>query len=261
MASERDDAEFEDTAGEGLPWLEPAELEYEEEGGFLTRRTLIVGALAVMLVVALLWAIAEYWGGEGITIPEGDNVPLVKAPAGPYKVEPDDRGGMDLPEGELATHAVAEGEQLAGEVAVDALPEDPVPVVPPVGTGEAESAPVSTLPDAQRAEREVPLDETIEPEPREARPDSAASASAETAPTGDAAVQLGAFSSRGRADEVWSTLSERYSYLGDLAKSVESVEVGGKTLYRLRASGLQGRAAAADMCARLKAAGEQCVVP
>jgi hypothetical protein len=44
-------------------------------------------------------------------------------------------------------------------------------------------------------------------------------------------------------------------YLAPLTHSVVPVQSGGKTLYRLRASG----PGAADICGRLKVAGESCV--
>ncbi|MGB7404176.1 MAG: SPOR domain-containing protein, partial [Pacificimonas sp.] len=80
-------------------------------------------------------------------------------------------------------------------------------------------------------------------------------------PTGAAAVQLGAFSTPAQANSAWDKMSGRYPYIAALTKSVEAVAVGGRTLYRLRATGLPDRAAAVDVCNRLKLAGESCVVP
>ena len=71
-----------------------------------------------------------------------------------------------------------------------------------------------------------------------------------------ATIQLGAFSSQAGANQAWSGLSGRFSYLAPLSHSVVPVASGGRTLYRLRASGPD----AAGICRRLQVAGEACSV-
>ena len=88
------------------------------------------------------------------------------------------------------------------------------------------------------------------PEARPA-PKAAAPAPAASGPT----IQLGAFSSQGSANSAWRALSGRFKYLAPLSHSVIPVAVNGRTLYRLRASGPN----AADVCAKLRVAGETCV--
>src|SRR3546814_18718385 len=70
-----------------------------------------------------------------------------------------------------------------------------------------------------------------------------------------ATIQLGDFSSQAGANSAWKALSGRFSYLAPLSHSVTPVESGGKTLYRLRASGPD----ASSICGRLRVAGEACV--
>jgi cell division septation protein DedD len=67
-------------------------------------------------------------------------------------------------------------------------------------------------------------------------------------------IQLGAFSSQAGANSAWKTLSGRFSYLAPLTHSVSTTSVNGRTFYRLRASG----PGAANVCGRLRAAGEIC---
>lgn len=71
-----------------------------------------------------------------------------------------------------------------------------------------------------------------------------------------ATIQLGAFSSQAGANQAWSGLSGRFRYLAPLSHSVVPVASGGRTLYRLRASGPD----AAGICRRLQVAGEACSV-
>ncbi|WP_374649996.1 SPOR domain-containing protein, partial [Rhizorhabdus sp.] len=75
-------------------------------------------------------------------------------------------------------------------------------------------------------------------------------------PANGSTVQLGAFSSQAKANAAWKTLSGRFSFLSGLTQSVVPVQSGDKTLYRLRASGGNG----ADICKRLKVAGESCSI-
>ncbi|MEO0499770.1 MAG: SPOR domain-containing protein [Pseudomonadota bacterium] len=266
----RDDAEFEAAAGEDLPWLEPAELSYAETGGggFLTRRTIIIAGVTIAVLVAILWWVADAMGGGEIEIPETGELPLVTAPEGPYRVAPKDPGGMELPKDELGMHAVAEGQALPGDVATDALPEVPVPVVPPVGTGAADGPPRDLIDEAREAREESEAQDAaaVSAPPAaivETPPPSPAGLPEPVppVPSGPAFIQLGAFSTPAKANAAWDTLSGRYPYVAALPKSVEAVAINDTTLYRLRATGLDDRAAANDLCARLKLAGETCTVP
>jgi hypothetical protein len=72
---------------------------------------------------------------------------------------------------------------------------------------------------------------------------------------GAGSIQLGAFSSEAAANAAWTGLAKRFAYLEPLTHSVVEVKSGDKTIYRLRASG----AGAANICGRLKIAGEDCV--
>lgn len=76
---------------------------------------------------------------------------------------------------------------------------------------------------------------------------------------GSVALQLGAFSTRDKAEAAW-TKAGGDGALSGLAKRIEPVERDGKTLYRLRAGGVASRDAARALCARLAAAGHACIV-
>jgi hypothetical protein len=72
-------------------------------------------------------------------------------------------------------------------------------------------------------------------------------------------VQLGAYPSEAAANAAWSGFSKRFSYLAPLGQSVQSVATGGRTLYRLRVNAGSANQAA-DICGRLRVAGESCFV-
>jgi hypothetical protein len=72
-------------------------------------------------------------------------------------------------------------------------------------------------------------------------------------------IQLGAFDSQAVALSAWTGLSRRFAYLDGLNRFVVPAKVGGRTFYRLRATAVSAEAAR-DACARLKVAGEACLV-
>lgn len=96
-------------------------------------------------------------------------------------------------------------------------------------------------------------------------PQPASKASASTsasAPPGGIVIQVGALRDEGEAHREWSRLIKKYpSLLGSLSPAITEVEVGGRTLYRLRATGVADLEAARDICAKLKAHEEACLIP
>jgi cell division protein FtsN len=298
-----------DEDDDALPWLEPAEPEDEEEGGAFPYRGLIIAGAIVVATVAVLWFVVEWiGGGRGTdTVAATDEVPLIQAPDGPYKVRPDDPGGLDV-DADSLTHSVAEGQDPGGELALDVIPEEPVPVIPAAPQQRApapeagatartvvpppaqKSLPVEKpveKPLAKPIERPKPVEKTTvkppvketpkpvqtvetpkptpkkdapKPKPEPAKPAPAPAKPESSKATGNVTVQLGAFNSTASADQVWSKLSGRVGALGGLRKSVQPVESGGKTLYRLRAGGIATEAQAGSVCSAVQAAGEQCVI-
>ena len=77
--------------------------------------------------------------------------------------------------------------------------------------------------------------------------------------TGGALVQLGAFPTEAAANVAWSAIAKRFGYVAALGKVVQPATVNGRSVYRLRVNaGSAGNAA--NLCGRLKVAGEACFV-
>jgi hypothetical protein len=213
-----------------LPWLEAVEEEEREAGPPVAKLIawIVIGLIAIALVVGgLFWA-----GNRGTEVAGGE---LIEAPEGDYKVKPGDPGGMAV-EGEGDTaFAASEGAEPKGRLNTDTVPERPVTRTPP--------AQQPTQPQQPQAQPKA------QPQPQQPRPTQPAQPAAP-----GATIQLGAFSSQASANRAWTALSGRFRYLAPLSHSVIPVQSGGRTLYRLRASG----AGAADICRRLQVAGEDC---
>lgn len=89
----------------------------------------------------------------------------------------------------------------------------------------------------------------VEPEPSSARQVG-----------GTHLVQLGAFSTAANAKRAWSKFSERYGILSGFSSASSTVNVNGKTLTRVAASGFGNKAAADAVCKQIKVSGGDCIV-
>lgn len=217
-----------------LPWLEAVEEDSDE-----------AGPSALKLIVAVLIGLAAIGGIVGGIFWLGNrdgaaNRPpeTIAAPQGPYKVKPDNPGGMAV-EGQGATaFDAAQGGSPNASIDTDAVAETPVTAQPKAPA--AKEPPVLKAPPPTNA-----------PAPRATPAEPAATPAA----AGGGTIQLGAFPNGAAAEKAWKALSGRFAYLAPLSHSVVSANVNGKTYYRLRASG----PGAAGICGRLKVAGEQCL--
>jgi hypothetical protein len=223
--------------GDRLPWLEAVD---EDEGGD--------GPSALKLIVAVLIGLAAiggivgglFWLGNRHSAGAGAapaEVATLKAPPGPYKVRPDNPGGMKVQGQGDTSFAASAGAEPKGQIDTNAVPEAPVSRTAPAAAPAAK-------PSAPQAQAAKPA-----PAPAPAKPAPAPAAA------GGARIQLGAFPNQAAAEKAWKSLSGRFTYLAPLTHNVEAAEVGGRTWYRLRAGG----PGAAGICARLKVAGEQCL--
>jgi hypothetical protein len=166
---------------------------------------------------------------------------LIAAPAGDYKIPAKEADAKKF-EGEGdASFAASEGVAREGRIDPSRVPEAPITATGPAsGTKPA----VQGKP-AQSVTARV-ADET------QARP-----AAATARPAAGGTIQLGAYGNQAFAKDAWKRLSKRFTYLEPLPMSIEQAEVGGSTVYRLRAvAGGQ----AGTLCGKLKVAGESCMV-
>lgn len=225
-----------------LPWLETVEPDEPEGPGI--GRVIVAVLIGLAVVAAAAFAI---WQVRGDRMRDGDGA-LIAAQEGDYKVRPDDPGGLKV-KGEGDT-AIATSAGAAGPGAIDLkqVPETPIAGRRAASGPEAKGG--------ARVAAEVPVSGgRLAAAPPMARP----SAAVPGAGSGGSLVQLGAFPSEAAANSAWSAVARRFAYVASLGKQVQPAEVNGRSLYRLRVNaGSAG--AAADICGRLKVAGENCFV-
>jgi hypothetical protein len=260
---------------EDAPWLDEAEAEEEGPTHTLIGRGTLLGLLFLLgvLVVGVVVGIGLVSRREAapIDVPAvGEEVPVLAAP-GPWKLPPTgpDVDGVPVEGQGQVLFGTGDGQETEAEIALDGLPEDPLPrpgtadALPAVDEAlEAETrtpaeATATRTPPAKARSADVvtpaaPPRAPVAPAPTAAAPSPATSGAGTT-------VQLGAFSSQARARAAFNSLTARYAYLQSLEPMIVAVSSDGKTLYRLRAV-TGSPALARDICGRLRVAGEACSV-
>lgn len=259
------------------PWLAEAEPAQAPRGisGFWKLVIALTGIALVALVLVLLLGRRDTGSTEGYM--EAAQAPLIEADPGPYKTVPTDPRGLDVPgEGEMIYEA-GQGAAPTSVIDPNAVPEEPIGRprdLLPQGADPAPAAPApapatagATPPQAPApmaapapAAKPLPAKPVAAPPPPPKPPVAKANTPAPVPvppPKPPAAkaqaglVQLGAFSSRAKAESEWARLAGRAMLSG---RSIDAIERDGQTLYRLR--GTAGDIAAA--CAAVQAARGAC---
>jgi hypothetical protein len=212
---------------QGLPWLEAVD---DEDGPRGVSGKKMLAALMIVGIAALIVAATFFWLGRREALVAGAPE-LIKADPAPYKMRPDDPGGLDVAGESETAYSTSAGEDPDAALDMAKLPEGV----------------------------EAPAPEPVVAEAPKKMPPKEAKAPVEAAPVaGGPTIQLGAYASTIKAETAWSMLSARFPEVAALNKSVVSATVGGKAIHRLRAVGSSEQTRAA--CAAMKAAGESCLV-
>ena len=174
----------------------------------------------LLLLAAVVGGI--YWAQRNQAGGASGKGELIAAQEGDYKVKPDEAGGKTFEgEGDSA-FAASEGTKTGATLAPAAKAGDPKAAVPA-------AAPAKTAANG-------------------------------TAPAGAVMVQLGAFGDAAKADEAWAAFGKRFGFLSGTNRRIAEASVeGGRKVFRLQAV-TPNAAAAQQLCAKLKAAGENCLI-
>jgi hypothetical protein len=216
---------------EQLPWLQAVEDE-DEPRGVSARKML--AALGTVIAAAVLVAATFFWLGHRESAVNGPPE-LIKAPPGPYKIKPPNPGGLDISSESQTAFETSAGEDKDAQLDLSKLPEQPV-VKPP----KTQPQPAPEPGFSQDAKAPAKHDPAPEAKP--------------SGPPGSV-VQLGAFANQAQAERAWKALSDRFPTVAGMNKLIVPFSGG----IRLRASAASP-SDARQVCAALKAAGENCFV-
>ena len=125
---------------EDAPWLaEAAPLRAGPRKRPVLNIVIAVLALGAVAAVALLMLLGRRDGGSSQGYMEAAQAPLIEADAGPFKVPPADRQGMDVQGDGEVIHEAVRGENPGAVIDMSALPEEPMgrprDLLPPAGSG------------------------------------------------------------------------------------------------------------------------------
>jgi SPOR domain len=187
--------------------------------------------------------------------PEAPALPPAPASAAP--------SGQDTRQ--AATGAATESPPPPAPAARDASASPPGPTVVATTTGESPTAGASspasaaTSPASSAAPQPPAAGATSTASTEE--PQVPAAADTPTAP-GNYRIQLAATKSEPAAEATWKRLATKYQdVLASLTLHVEKTDLGSKGIYyRVQAGPFTDKAAARDVCIKLKAQGQQCLV-
>ena len=217
---------------QGLPWLEAVDDEDGPRG--VSARKMLAALLVVLLAVGIVAATLFWIGRRDAALNMGGAPELIRAEPGPYKVRPDDPGGLDVAGDSGTAFATGAGEDRDAEIDLDAVAEAPITRPKPEPAPPPKSLPGNEI--KERVAPEAP-----------APPQSAVGAGS--------TIQLGFYDNPAQAEKAWTSLSSRFSAIGAMTKIVVPYQKG----YRLRANAASP-ADARRACQILKVAGENCFV-
>lgn len=249
-----------------LPWMEAVEEDQKAGMGKGQKRfLLIIGALLTLSLFTSLIFYA-YDRGKQQALSGGGEPPVVLASDGPAKIQPDDRGGLNVPDQDrLVFNALNNQTGQAGDAGqgFTAPPEQPLerPAATrqtPVQDTQVQDTPVQAAP----VEQPVFDDPTTTSPIATTTQTSLAQTPTTVIPAGAFRIQLGAFGSSRSTEIAWGQLQDRHPVeLGRLNLEIEPLSrAGSLTLFRLRAGPLPTRADADAACVALRSAGQGCFV-
>jgi hypothetical protein len=187
------------------------------------------------------------------------DIPTLVSSGAPIKIMPPARPG-ELPAGASIYNPQIPFMDEAGSDARTVVRPEPLPPPPPAKVKKpAKAAPVAAKPAAKPAVKPAPKQDSrlveiptnIAGEVEVSRKDGAGMWNA----------QLSSSSSEAAASAEWAALLKKYpAILSGRSHTVTKAEVGGKTYFRLRVSGLATSTEADEICSRLKAYSVSCFV-
>lgn len=248
--------------------------------------------MAAVVILAIFGSVVWFAYPRGGEKYEGMDVPVIKADARPYKLEPIEPGGMIVPHQDSTVFAPLEGAGAANATPEQIMPQPEEPLQRNESTGtdegmdtqlrDASAAPTMNLsqiasassePEVLAAEpvasvKPKPVVATAKPKVPEKKVVVAQAikktvvdtdkAVAAVAPSSGKTVyiQLGSFKDETAANKAWTMLKKQYlSIIGSLEPRIEKADLGAKGVFWRLQAGSVSETEGEKICADLKAKG------
>lgn len=196
-----------------------------------------------------------------------DTPPKILADNTPFKVEPEDAGGVQTPNQDKTVYDVMDGKK-PNEV-VTAKPGAEIPIeLPKAANVKVDPAPTKPAP-------VKPKPAAPKPKPQAANPSGSVKTPGpgyiKTAPSGstvrtgssDYVVQVASVRSQADAQAIWNKTEAKFSDVinTQMYADIKFADLAEKGIYyRLRVAGLADKSAASSLCDKFKARGQACFV-
>lgn len=227
--------------------------------------------VAGLAVVATISAVAfATWPGDKSRVDE-DTLPIMRAEDSPFKIQPEEPGGMVVPNKDSTIFETLneEPEEKTVENLLDE-PEEPIKKEEVFAADDNEEDEIAQLVEEATAEpvqevKPTPVVKKEEPkvepkiEPKKEEPKVEPKPALEMT-SGKSYVQFAAVKSDADAKAKWSKLQSQYSVLKTLALRVQKADLGAKgTFYRVQA-GPMSLDQAQSVCSKVKDSKGDCLV-
>jgi len=208
--------------------------------------------LGFLLAIALV-VLKVYQPG----VRDRSSPPKIHADKTPFKIEPEDAGGVQTPDQDKAVYDVMNGKQPEETVNPKPLPEDPEPL-PDKANIQLEPATVIT----GTIEKKPPR---VETKPVVEQPVPTSPPVQTPAPAGESnyVVQVASVRSQEAANDIWSKISADHAEIigSALYADIKRADLEERGIYyRLRVAGLADKAAADRLCNQFKSRQQSCFV-
>jgi len=224
----------------------------ELKGRLAANTQLYAGLAALFLLIVIAGVIWASYPRPGVQGP----VPVIRADTTPWRVKPDDPGGMDIPYRDSTVFNAMHGDEpdkvenlmpkteqpLPREKLIPGLKTEAAPAATPANTPAAAPAVTMTPPIAHDSKPATAAPAIVKPAPVPAVP-----------PTVGWYVQLGSVTAEKDAPAAWKKFGKTHPLVADVALHVEKADLGAKGIYyRLQGGPLEEKRAR-EICAAVTA--------
>ncbi|MBQ8437083.1 MAG: SPOR domain-containing protein [Alphaproteobacteria bacterium] len=258
-------------------------LEYEEKRNELNvSKNVFIGAVSGIALAAVVgwFVLSPHYAGN-----HNNEIPIIRRPQEAIKVQPEDRGGMEILNQDKTVYNIIDKENSDNPAVERILPPPEEPQLPEIKPENetpnifevtAENTPsVPSTEKTIKAAEEIIKEETnqtpkiaetikLEPVKETKEPKIVKTPSTENnivSATGPWRVQLMASTNRNAVANSWKSLTSKYRVLQNQPHEIETADLGAKgTFYRLHAGAFNDRSGADNLCKDIKVLGGSCIV-